>query len=236
MPTSVGSARLFRKVLEAVKLTSALIDEEHRGALAEVAAHLQGTAQVTRTVDVLASQADGWHGFHLYDRAVVAALETVLRSRGQAKGVEGRTVLFAGIDDTTKLLGQRIAKHGGILFVADRDRDRDRELAQELSCRQIQPEAIYTTLHDVLVVCGDAGDDLRSSYLKPGMTVMDLTAGFDGSTLLKEARTRGCGVVEARDVLPEHVQQQVKLIAGKEVPREPLQAVLDALWPRYEDE
>ena len=51
----------------------------------------------------------------------------------------------------------------------------------------VQFEAIYSTMHDVLVVCSDERDKLREksrsgeagvhgSYLKPGMTVMDLSA------------------------------------------------------------
>lgn len=240
LPLEVGSVRLFRKVLEAVKMPSALIDEEHGSAVAEVAAHLQGAAQTTRAVDVLASQSDGWHGFHLHDRSVVAALESVLRARGSS--LDGRTVMLVGISDVTKVLGQRIAKYGGILVVASRDRERARSLAQDLHCRQVQYEAVYTTLHDVLVLCSDEADvapqagrgreiGIHTGYLKPGMTVVDLTAGLTGSDLLREAKRRGCGVVEPRQVLLDGVLQQVKLIAGKEVPRELLQPVLDTLLP-----
>lgn len=236
LPLEVGSVRLFRKVLEAVKMTSALIDEEYGGAVAEIAAHLQGSAQTMRKVDVLASQSDGWHGFHLYDRSVVAALDRVLRSRGGDKGLEGRTVMLAGVEDVTRVLGQRIAKQGGILIVAGRDRDRSKTLARELQCRQVQFEAVYSTLHDVLIVCGEEAANMHPGYLKPGMTVMDLTADFTGSELLREARRRGCAVVEPRDVLLDHVQQQVKLLAGKEVPSEPLRQVFETLWPVYEDE
>jgi shikimate 5-dehydrogenase len=224
---------------------SALIDEDYRGAVAEVAAHLQGAAQTTSAVDVIANQPDGWHGFYLHDRAIVASLESGLKARSD-KGVDGRTVMLVGIDTTTKAIGQRIAKHGGIVILASRNRDAARTLAHDLQCRQVQYEALYSTLHDVLVLCTEetggtpmAGrpqeSGIHPGYLKSGMTVVDLTAELAGSDLLREAKKRGCGVVEPRQILLEHVLQQVKLIAGKEVPREPLQTVLDTVQPPDEE-
>jgi 3-dehydroquinate dehydratase/shikimate dehydrogenase len=243
LPLEVGSTRVFRKVLEAVKLPSAVIDEEHRSIIPEIATELEPRAQQAGAVDVIAHRADRWHGFHLLDRAAVAALEQTLQAKMPAeKPLAGRTVMLAGINGTTRVLGQRIQKHGGIPIIASRHRQAAQDLAQELQCRQVQFEAVYTTLHDVLVVCCDepltgqasasrrpAG--LHTGYLRAGMAVMDLTALTLKSELLREAEQRGCAVVPPGQVLLEQVLRQVKLITGEEAPRQRLQELLAEMLP-----
>jgi 3-dehydroquinate dehydratase/shikimate dehydrogenase len=247
LPLEVGNMRLFRKVLEAVKLPSAVIDEEHREAILEIVTELEARAQQARAADVIVHQGEKWHGFHLLDRAAVAALEQALRTKTPAeKPLAGRTVMLVGINGTTRVLGHRILKHGGIPIIASRDRQAAQNLAQELKCRQAQFEAVYTILHDVLILCyekpltgaaaaGGRSAGLHTGYLKAGMAVMDLTALTRSSALLREAKQRGCTVVSPEQVLLEQVLRQVKLVAGEEAPREPLQKVLAELLPADEE-
>jgi 3-dehydroquinate dehydratase/shikimate dehydrogenase len=246
LPLEVGSMRLFRKVLEAVKLNSAVLDEEHRGAVVEIAGELQGAAAAVREADVIARQQDAWHGFHLLDRAAVAALEGRLREAVPSeKPLDGKTVLVVGSGPLAGAVARRLQKHGAILILSSRERDSVKALAQELQCRLIGFEAVYTTLHDALVVAKEDSplvaraaarvrdQELRPSYLKPGMAVLDLTAGLRPSPLLREAAQRGCPAVRPTEVLLELVEQQVKLLTGKEVRREVL---LDALAAVYQEE
>jgi 3-dehydroquinate dehydratase/shikimate dehydrogenase len=246
LPLEMGNLRLFRKVLEAVKLPSAIIDEEHREDILEMVTELDPGAQRARAADVIAHQVEKWHGFHLLDRAAVAALENALRARsGGEKPLTGRTVMLVGVNGTTRVLGQRILKHGGIPIIASRHRQAAQDLAQELQCRQVQLEAVYSTLHDILILCceepltgpGASGRsaELHTGYLKAGMAVMDLTARTRNSALLREAERRGCLVVPPQQVLLEQVVRQVKLITGEEAPRERLQEVLAELFPVDED-
>jgi shikimate 5-dehydrogenase len=204
-------------------------------------------AQQAGAADLIAHQAEKWHGFHLLDRAAVAALENALRARSSAeKPLAGRTVMLVGVNGTTRVLGHRILKHGGIPIVASRHRQAAQDLAQELQCRQVQFEAVYSTLHDVLVLCceepltgaaaaGGRSGALHTGYLKAGMAVVDLTALSSKSALLREAEQRGCVVVLPAQVLLEQVLRQVKLITGEEGPRERLQEVLAALLSEDEE-
>ena len=61
------------------------------------------------------------------------------------------------------------------------------------------------------------------------MTVMDLTALPRKSVLLHEAQARDCRVVEPRQILLELALLQTHLIAGQDMPREPLEKVLAEL-------
>jgi 3-dehydroquinate dehydratase/shikimate dehydrogenase len=243
LPLGVGSVRVLRKVLAAVHLPSVIVDEENQGRILEIATELQPAARQARAADTLVHQGEKWHAAYLLDRAAVAALEGVLRARTPAdKPLAGRTVMLVGVTPLTRLLAERIAKHGGILILAAREREAVHQLAQELKCRYVLLEAVYSTLHDVLIVCSDeapaAGRSrdagLRASYLKSGMTVMDLTSPLVPSPLLAEARQRGCGVVDPRQVLLEQVARQFKLISGKDAPRDRLQQTLAEMCPDEE--
>ena len=83
------------------------------------------------------------------------------------------------------------------------------------------------TPHDVLVRCDRTEVDTDS--LRPGMTVLDLTALPRPSALLADAGQRGCHVVSPRQVLVELVARQVRAIAGQDVARAPLLEALRAL-------
>jgi 3-dehydroquinate dehydratase/shikimate dehydrogenase len=234
LPLGVGSVRVLRKVLEAAHLPSVIVDEENQQRILEIATELQSAAAQTRAADVLVRKGEKWHGSYLHDRAAGAALEGVLRAKKAGdKPLAGRTVMLVGVTPLTRLLADRVAKHGGIVILAGRDREAVHQLAQDLHCRYVMPEAVYSTLHDVLIVCGEE-TGLRASYLKAGMTVMDLTSPLVPSPLLVEARQRGCGVVDPRQVLLEQVARQFKLISGKDAPRDRLRQTLAEMCPDEE--
>src|SRR5439155_6437081 len=51
LPLSVGNMRLFRKILEAVKLAGVVVDEEHQQAILEIATELEPAAQQAQLAD-----------------------------------------------------------------------------------------------------------------------------------------------------------------------------------------
>jgi 3-dehydroquinate dehydratase/shikimate dehydrogenase len=240
LPLEIGNVRLFRKVLEAVRLTCAVVDEPHRKAMRDVVGELEAGAQRANAADLIAHQGDKWNGYYLFDRAATAALEATLRERKPGdKPIDGRTVMLIGVNGLARAMANRVTKSGGIAIIASRDKAAALQLAQEIGCRHVQLDGVYTTLHDVLIVCaeeqrhatlknkpGEVG--IHAGYLKPSITVMDLTAPPRGSELLRGAAERGCPIVSPRRVLVEHVLRQVKLIAGKEAPEEIVQQAIDA--------
>ena len=167
--------------------------------------------------------------------------------------------MLVGVNAAARSLAYGIKKRGGALIIASHNRQAAHALAQQLDCRFVPFEALYTTMHETLVICSDEKDQSRererppigagsvsdrgrqqeraeqtteavhSGYLRPGMTVMDLTALPRKSAFLHEAQTRDCRVVEPQQILLELALLQTHLIAGQHVPREPLQKVLDEL-------
>jgi 3-dehydroquinate dehydratase/shikimate dehydrogenase len=241
LPLGVGTVRLFRKIAEAVKLAGVVVDGAHQEAIVGMAAELHPTATQAKAADLVLHKADKWVGYHTQAPVALAALlETLKKKSGQEEPLRNRPVAVAGLGGLARTLAVELTRRGAGVILASHDRKAAQQLAQEVGCRQILLEGLYSTLHDVLIVCGDEQTEGRAGihhgYLKDGMTVMDLTAGLRASPLLREARARGCAVVEPRTLFLEQVELQVKMITARAVPREVLEAAVPNVFDEEESE
>jgi 3-dehydroquinate dehydratase/shikimate dehydrogenase len=219
LPLGVGDVRLFGKVIEAVKLAAAVIDDEHRQAILQLATEREPSAARTGQADLILHRDNKWHAADTRIPATVNALEAAMRTRtGAEHPLAGRIVLIAGTGDLARIMGRELKQRGSVLIFAGHDREAAHHLAQELKCRFVQFEALYTTIHDVLIVCDEA--NIHPGYLKPSMTVLDLTTPLQASPLLREAEVRGCTVVRPRELWLEQVALQTHLLTSKDVPRQ----------------
>jgi 3-dehydroquinate dehydratase/shikimate dehydrogenase len=232
LPLGVGNVRLFGKVIEAVKLAAAVIDAEHRQSILQIATEREPSAERTGTADLILYRENKWHAANTQVPATVNALEAAMKARwGAEHPLAGRMVMLAGVNDLARTMGRELIQHGSVVIIAGRERDAARRLAQELKCRFVQFEAMYTTIHDVLIVCDEA--TIHPGYLKSGMTVMDLTSPLQPSSLLRDAEERGCAAVKPQHVWLEQVALQTQLLTGKDVPRQLLDDA--APWLREVD-
>jgi hypothetical protein len=266
--------------MAAVHLAAVVVDEPNRHNLLDIPGDLDPPAKQCEAVDLLLHtkspptaggkvQDEGsWHGYNLLCRAAVAALEETLR-QGEAHGqpgsaarqearppagdkaLDGRTVLVVGVNSSARALAYGIKKRGGALIIAGHNRQAAQSLAQQFDCRFIQFEALYTTMHEIIVVCEDSATDqsalgrpahlsgreanphpsIHPGYLRSGMTVMDLTLLPRKSAFLRDAQSRDCQIVEPAQILIELADLQTHLITGQVVPRERLCGALSELLP-----
>ncbi|HEV3146141.1 MAG TPA: type I 3-dehydroquinate dehydratase [Gemmataceae bacterium] len=248
LPLQVGNVKLFRKVMEAVKLLGVVIEEDQQDALREIVAVLdanaegailnQGGMPVELAVDLLVKEQDKqWHGASTFTNGAVSMLEATLQANG--KTLDGAMVMMAGLDSTARSLARGIKERGGKLIFAGHNRDDGVRFSRQFGGRHVGFEGIYSIMHDVLVVCGlpsrtgkgvdDSDGALHPGYLKAGMTVMDVTGIPRKTPFLSEAQARGCAVVSPRDLLIEQVRAQVKRLTELDVRRTLLEKTLDAL-------
>jgi 3-dehydroquinate dehydratase/shikimate dehydrogenase len=219
LPMGVGNVRLFGKVIEAIKLAAAVLDDEHRKSILPLASHREPSAERTGEADLFLHRNNAWHAADTRIPALVNALESTLRSRHSSEHpLAGRIILIAGSNDLAQCVARELKQRGSVLVFASHDRAAAHRLAQDMSCRFVQFEALYTTIHDVLIACEDAV--IHPGYLKSNMTVVDLTSGVDKKLLLSEAAARGCAVVTPRQLWLEQVSLQVHLLTSKDVPRQ----------------
>jgi 3-dehydroquinate dehydratase/shikimate dehydrogenase len=229
----VGNAKMFRRIIEAVRLLGVVVEDEQQDALREVAAEIdadatgvtlnEGGLSVEHAIDLLVQpEAKKWQGAHTFSPGAAAALDATLKENGKA--LDGLIVMIAGLTPQSRSVARAIKERGGKLIFAGGSRDEAAKCCRMFGGRQVQFEGVYSTLHDVVVVSREIGDDggdekrtLLPNYLRPGMTVMDLTDLPAETTFTREARLRGCHVVSPQRLLNEQVRGQVKRLTGQEV-------------------
>jgi 3-dehydroquinate dehydratase/shikimate dehydrogenase len=247
LPLGVGSLRLFNKVIDAVKLAALSVDPEHQELLAGLAKDKHGAAKVTGLADLLLHKGDAWHAYDCAVPAALDALSAVLRAKhGGDTPLKGRVVAIVGLTVLARALAAEMVQRGANVILVSYQKQAGMEAATAVGCRFILFEALYSTIHDVVVVCdeekdqkpsrGGAPGGLHAGYLKPGMTMMDMTATtLADSKLTKEAVSRSCQVVRGRDLLLEQLRSQAQKLTGKDVPMELLTEALPAYLTETEE-
>jgi 3-dehydroquinate dehydratase/shikimate dehydrogenase len=241
-PLQVGDMRLFRKVMEVVKLKGVVVSDPWRKDVLGIVTDLEPAAKQAQAADLILYEDKTWHGYNLLWRAAGAALEAVLGDKYPSdKPLEHRVVMIVGANPTARSVALGVKSRGGIPIVASRDRATAQGVAQEIGCRYLPFEAMYSTKHDVLIVCAAEEEDpmqgrvvptnIHVGYLKPSITVMDVTRMPEKSDLLVEAEKRGCDVVTPRRLLLEQVVLALQLMTEQAVPREQIEPVLNELAP-----
>jgi 3-dehydroquinate dehydratase/shikimate dehydrogenase len=236
LPVPMGNRRLFRKVADALRLQDVLVDEGNYEGLHEVGRLDETAVSPVLAADGLFPGEDGWVGYNALGPAAAAAVDEALRDRGGGESLKGRVVVLAGCGPLTRMAAAPFRARGASLVWASRNRDAVKATSQAFGGRQILWDGVYATNHDVLVVGRDVdrptGDEMpfHPGYLKPGMAVVDLTAGVRASKFLREAAARGCAAVSPGRVLIEQVREHVRKVGG-DVPAAVLQGRLAELMP-----
>jgi 3-dehydroquinate dehydratase/shikimate dehydrogenase len=239
LPLEIGSLKTFRKLIDIAKLAGVVINNEHQESVLELEPTLHGAARTTKAVDLLVSKDDTLHGFHKGAKVWVSRLSEILRLRfGGNKPLKDRVVMLVGPGPSARLLAEEVKNEGGIAILASHQKTAGQEFAKESGCRHIAFEALYTTLHDVLVVCdreGDKGKEttIHPGYLQPGIVVMDLTADLMPSQLLREAKARSAAVAPPVEIFLDQALELARMLTSKPIDRDVLAR---AIPTRYLDD
>jgi shikimate 5-dehydrogenase len=235
LPMGIGNMKVFRKIIDAVKLAGAVIDAEHQSSIVEIQPELHGVAKETQAADVLIQKNSAWHGMHISGQAWISALKNSLKKRNPGDNpLKDRFVLLAGLNGASRIIASEVQRLGGNAIIATNHKKAGQAVAAAVGCRYVAYEAMYVTLHDVLIVCDEEKDEklgrngIHAGYLKQGMIVIDLTAGVQRSKLLHDSETRGCDIVSPLDLMLDLLEMQAKTLTGKAVPREVLRSAIPA--------
>jgi 3-dehydroquinate dehydratase/shikimate dehydrogenase len=237
LPLPVGESRLFRKIIDAVKLVGVLVDPDNMSNLLEVPDETETAVRLAGALDLLLRKGDTWHGYSTFIRATLGELERLLQVRFPTEApLADRYVAIVGVTNLSRIMARGIKQRGGRPVIVSHNKAPAQELARELECRYLHFEALYSTSHDVLVVCDNeveymgnlSASSVHPGYLKAGMTVMDLTATLMLTPVLREARARRCGSALPRKLLLDQLAMQARLLTGKEMTRESIEQLMPA--------
>jgi shikimate 5-dehydrogenase len=202
--------------------------------LAGMAEELNASAQLAGSADLLLHKGDKWRGYQTLFTAAVQALTAVLQPKFGDHPISSRMIAIVGVNGTARALAQELQKLGASIILTSHQKKAGAEAAHALGCRFIQFEGLYSTMHDVLIVCdtekdqgpSKAGGGVHAGYLKPGMTVFDLTSTLRDTELTAAAAGRQCQVVHGLDLLLEQLALQAEKLTSKEVPMPVLKEAL----------
>jgi 3-dehydroquinate dehydratase/shikimate dehydrogenase len=223
LPVQMSNRKMFRKIADAVRLQGVFLQEDEYEGNHEIAMLDESAHSPVLAADGLVPVQDGWSAFNSVGPATVFAIEASMIERGGDGSLRGRVVALAGCGTLNRMLAIQLKARGASLIWASKNREAVQSASHTFGGRQVLWEAIYNTSHDVLVVGRDGsksdGDELslHPGYLKPSMTVVDLTAGLRPTEFLNEAAVRSCAVVSPGRILIERVREHVRKLGG-EVP------------------
>jgi len=236
LPMPVGNLKMFRKIIDMVRLQGCGIDLDYCESLHEIASFDESSRPPVQAADLLMpDDATGWVAGNTLGNWAVAALEAHYRKRDpdKAQPLDGRIAMLAGCGPLTRMLAGALKKRGAGLVFASHDRTLAARTSQIFGGRQVPWEGIYSTVHDLLIVSRDPGQEIdgdelpiHPGYLKQSMTVLDLNGCPRATPFLKEARLRGCSTVSPGSVLIEQVREHLRRMADIDVDAEFLHETL----------
>jgi 3-dehydroquinate dehydratase/shikimate dehydrogenase len=235
LPLELDRLDSFAQMLEVLKIHAVLPDSRLGNRILSVIQQSEESVRMSQFTDLLLKQTDGWHAYNSLWRGALKALEDALgRTAPDDRPLDHRNVMLIGAASMARTLAYGVHRRKGLLSVAAADDERAQLLAQMFEIRFVPIANIYGTLCDVLIVTGEAmqkgqhTQKLSAAYLRPNMTVMDLSNLPGETEILSEARNRGCKVVEPSSVYVDQLSAQFKAITGQDLPVEAFQMALDA--------
>ncbi|MCE9530794.1 MAG: type I 3-dehydroquinate dehydratase [Planctomycetes bacterium] len=247
LPLQVGNLKMFRKVIDIVKLQGVTMEESFYTHVHETATLDESARAPVRAADLMRPGDDGtWIGSNTLGSWAIHVLESTLRLRDPDKDppLNGRVAMLAGVGPMAAMLAHGLKERGAALIFASKDRAEAGRLAQAFGGRQVAWEGIYTTIHDVLIISRDptTSDEetmesvpIHPGYLRPTMTVLDLSLLPRYTPFLLEAKQRGCSIVSPKSLLIEQARHHVKLMTDQDVDPEILREKLTTWLDEGED-
>lgn len=228
LPIEIGNTEKLGQMLDALHINVILPNSKTGGRVLALAPHLEEATRISQFADLLMKQQDGWHAYSTLWRSVLRAIEISLGAKTpEDRPLDRRNVMIIGAEGLSQSVAYGVQRRKGMMSITSSDDAAAQLMAQMFNARFVPVANMYDTLADVVIIA-EATSNLidrdktrvNPSYLRPNMTVTDLSDIPNDTPLLEEARIRGCKVVEPMAVFREHLVSLFKSISGKDLPAE----------------
>jgi len=225
LPLEIASFDKLAQMLEILRINALVISPAFATRMLPFAQHVEPAAQESGFADLLLKQSDGWHAYNLISRSTISATEQALgKTKEEDHPLDRRNVLLVGANGIAQAIAYGIHKGKGIISVTSPHDKQAQKLAKIFDVRHVPFANLYDTLADVVIitdpsiVLGHRKTELNPSYLRPSMTVADLSRLPHDTDFLSEGRTRGSKTIDPRQVFIEHASAQFKAVTGNDLP------------------
>jgi 3-dehydroquinate dehydratase/shikimate dehydrogenase len=180
----------------------------------------------------------GDQGYTAYNTDYQAALDSLMANLppgvdGSEPTLNSRNVLLLGAGGVARAVAHALHRAGALVTITNRTPERALTLKEVVGCRVCDWEARNTITCDLLVNCTSVGmqpnvDEcpIHPSMLKPGLVVFDTVYTPENTSLIREARSRGCHVITGVDMFVRQAALQFRLFTGREAPHEVMREVV----------
>ena len=231
LPIEVGDIGRLKKMLDVLKVRAIIVSGGLGRQLLPLAEHVDKHDFQSQYIDLLLKRDDGWHGYNTLWRSGLKSLEaTVGGEEAGRRPLERQNVLIIGNGGIAQSMVYAVSQRKGLVSICGPNDKEAQQISHLNQCRLVPFQNLYETLSDMVVIAdpnleaGTRHGQVNPSVLRPSMTVLDCSNLPLETTLLGEARERGCKVIEPKDVYVQQVAAQFKAITGKPLPPEAIEA------------
>ncbi|MSR59205.1 MAG: type I 3-dehydroquinate dehydratase [Planctomycetaceae bacterium] len=242
LPLEVGLSEKVPQMLGTLNISVLLANPAMCERALNLADTIEESARKAQYADLLVKQPDGWHAFNTTWKSVIRVIEGALGAKSpDDRPLDHRNVFVIGAGGMARSVAFGAQKRKGMLSVAAADDNESRQLAQMTGARFVPLAGMYDTLCDVVVIAEaqsfslqtghsaqGQGVKLNPAFLREHMYVTDLSQLPGESDLLREARARGCKIIEPADIFAEYVSSTFKAITGKDLPVDAVKSAMPA--------
>jgi 3-dehydroquinate dehydratase/shikimate dehydrogenase len=232
LPLLIGMSEKITQMLDTLHINVLLANPQLSERSLNLASEIEEAARKAQYADLVIKQPDGWHAYNTAWKSVLRVIETHLGAKSaEDRPLDRRNVFVIGAGGMASSVAFGVQKRKGLLSVTAGDDGEAQRLAQLASARFVPMANMYDTLCDLVIIAEAQAHDgkgqggapaakLNPAFLRPPMSVTDLTNLTGESDLLREARSRGCKIIEPAEIFGDHVATVFKTITGKDLPAE----------------
>jgi 3-dehydroquinate dehydratase / shikimate dehydrogenase len=207
----------------------------HKEQAAAIAAKREPSVTLTQAANTLIRLGGGFSAYNTDYSAILDSLHANMPKSpdGAPATVQSRVVLVLGAGGAARAVAHALHREGALVTIANRTEDRAARLAEEVGCRFVDWTARHSVICEILVNCTSVGlhpdvdeSPVHSSFLKPGLVVLDVVYTPETTLLIREARERSCHIITGVDMFVRQAAAQFKLFTGQEPPVEFMRTVL----------
>ncbi|WP_437226766.1 type I 3-dehydroquinate dehydratase [Planctomicrobium sp. SH661] len=222
LPIEVGEFKHLKKMLDVLRVRAILVQGLQGSALMQLAEHVDAHDARSGYLNLLLKRDDGWYGYNTLWRSGLKALEAELATR--SRSLANQNTLVIGNGGIAHSMVHAISQRQGLVSLCGADDKAAQQMAGECKCRYVPFHNLYETLADIVVVAdarvtsGTRHGQVNPSLFRPTMTVLDVGNLPIESSLMGEARDRGCRVIDSFSTYQQQIAGQFKAITGKDLP------------------